>query len=69
MSNKFSVIRLQLLELGHVVSDEDLKSYVIAMGRSLAVKEMADRTDRLEEQDMDAQARGDPGYTWNHINE
>ena len=69
MSNKFSVIRLQLLELGHVVSDEDLKSYVITMGRSLAVKEMADRTDRLEEQEMDARAKGDPGDTWTHINE
>ena len=69
MSDRFAVIRRQLLELGHVVSEDDLKSYIFAMGRSLAVKAMVERTDKLEEQDMDKRADGEEGYTWCYVNE
>ena len=67
MSTQFSILRDDLADLDYIVPAEDLKSYVLQMGRSIAVKGLSDRTNVLEEQDRDLRTAGKPGLTWTYI--
>ncbi len=67
MSTQFSILRDDLADLDYIVPAEDLKSYVLQMGRSIAVKGISDRTNVLEEQDRDLRTAGKPGLTWTYI--